>query len=130
MRFSSRQLSKKSISLSQACEGMICYKQATGKSENTISDYRVTFKKMFLRFESDQQIGAITRGEMLYTLIRAGAKGFLGSASQSPHLSQGMELHHPALVQMKRYQLLTAQFHASFRARDLDHPKWFASARC
>ena len=38
-------MSKKSITLSQACEGMICYKQATGKSENTISDYHVTFKK-------------------------------------------------------------------------------------
>ena len=38
-------MSKKSITLSQACEGMIRYKQATGKSENTISDYHVTFKK-------------------------------------------------------------------------------------
>ena len=47
-------MSKKSITLSQACEGMIHYKQATGKSENTIADYRVTFKKLFLYFKPDQ----------------------------------------------------------------------------
>lgn len=35
-------MSKKSIILSQACEGTIHYKRATGKSENTIDDYRVT----------------------------------------------------------------------------------------
>jgi len=39
-------MSRKTILLSQACEGMIRYKQATGKSENTIADYRVTFKKL------------------------------------------------------------------------------------
>jgi len=58
-------MSKKSITLSQACEGMIRYKQATGKAENTISDYRVTFKKLFLYFKSDQQIDAVTKGEMI-----------------------------------------------------------------
>lgn len=58
-------MSRKSISLSQACEGMIRYKQATGKSEHTIADYRVTFKKLFLYFKSDRQIAAITRGEMI-----------------------------------------------------------------
>ncbi|MCJ7432356.1 MAG: hypothetical protein MUO77_02590 [Anaerolineales bacterium] len=58
-------MSRKSITLSQACEGMIRYKQATGKSENTIADYRVTFKKLFYYFESDPQIGAITRSEMI-----------------------------------------------------------------
>ncbi len=58
-------MSKKSVSLSQACEGMVRYKQATGKAENTISDYRVTFKKLFLYFEADPQIGAITKNEMI-----------------------------------------------------------------
>jgi len=58
-------MSKKSVTLSQACEGMIRYKQATGKAENTISDYRVTFKKLFYYFEGDPQIGTITKGEMI-----------------------------------------------------------------
>jgi integrase/recombinase XerD len=58
-------MSKKSIKLSQACEGMIRYKQATGKSENTIADYRVAFKKLFCYFKSDPPIHAITRGEMI-----------------------------------------------------------------
>jgi hypothetical protein len=44
---------------------MIRYKQATGKSENTIADYRVTYKKLFYYFDSNPQIGAITRGEMI-----------------------------------------------------------------
>jgi len=39
-------MSRKTTLLSQACKGVICYKQATGKSENTIADYRVTFKKL------------------------------------------------------------------------------------
>ena len=58
-------MSKKSVTLSQACEGMIRYKQATGKAENTISDYRVTFKKLFYYFEGDPQIGTITKREMI-----------------------------------------------------------------
>ncbi len=58
-------MSTKNITLSQACEGMVHYKQATGKSENTIADYRVTFKKLFLYFKSDQLIATITKGEMI-----------------------------------------------------------------
>jgi site-specific recombinase XerD len=58
-------MSTKNITLSQACEGMVHYKQATGKSENTIADYRVTFKKLFLYFKSDPLISAITKGEMI-----------------------------------------------------------------
>jgi len=41
-------LSSKNIKLSQACEGMIRYKQAAGKSDATVYDYRVTFKKLLL----------------------------------------------------------------------------------
>jgi site-specific recombinase XerD len=58
-------MSKKNITLSQACEGMIRYKQATGKSENTIADYSVTFKKLFYYFESDPPINTITKGDMI-----------------------------------------------------------------
>jgi hypothetical protein len=58
-------MSTKNIMLSQACEGMIHYKQATGKSENTIADYRVTFKKLFLYLKHDQLINSIAKGEMI-----------------------------------------------------------------
>ncbi len=58
-------MSRKTILLSQACEGMIRYKQASGKSENTIADYRVTFKKVLGYFESDPPIGDITKGEVV-----------------------------------------------------------------
>jgi integrase/recombinase XerD len=58
-------MSMKSITLSQACEGMIRYKQAAGKSDNTISDYRVTFKKLFIHFPDDPPIAALTRAQMI-----------------------------------------------------------------
>ena len=58
-------MSRKTILLSQACEGMIRYKQATGKSENTIADYRVTFKKLLGYFESDPPFSEITKSEMV-----------------------------------------------------------------
>jgi len=34
---------KKSISLTQACDGLVRYKSATGMSPNTIRNYRTTF---------------------------------------------------------------------------------------
>jgi integrase/recombinase XerD len=49
------------LSLSQACEGMIRYKMATGKSKHTISDYRSSFKKLFLFFPDDPQFTSISR---------------------------------------------------------------------
>jgi hypothetical protein len=36
----------KRITLSQACEGMLFYKTAVGKSPHTIADYRISFKKL------------------------------------------------------------------------------------
>jgi len=57
-------MSTKSITLSQACEGMIRYKQATGKSDHTIYDYRVTFKKLFVHFPDDPPIGSVSRAQM------------------------------------------------------------------
>jgi hypothetical protein len=58
-------MSTNQITLSKACEGMIRYKQATGKSDHTISDYRVTFKKLFLYFPNDPPIASITRAQMV-----------------------------------------------------------------
>ena len=57
-------MSTNQITLSQACEGMIRYKQATGKSDHTIADYRVTFKKLSLCFPNDPPIASITRAQM------------------------------------------------------------------
>ena len=37
---------KSSITLSQACEGMLLNKQAEGRSVHTINDYRNTFHKL------------------------------------------------------------------------------------
>jgi hypothetical protein len=44
------------LTLSQACEGMIRYKMAIGRSEHTIADYRVSFKKLLLFLEDDPQV--------------------------------------------------------------------------
>jgi len=58
---------RKTILLSQTCEVMIRYKQASDKSENTIADYRVTFTKVLVLgyFESDPPIGDISKNEMV-----------------------------------------------------------------
>ena len=58
-------MSTNNITLSQACEGMIRYKQASGKSDHTISDYRVTFKKLFIHFPEDPPIASVTRAQMV-----------------------------------------------------------------
>ena len=49
------------ISLTQACDGLIRYKTATGKSPHTIADYRNSFKKLLLFFEEDPPFGSVTR---------------------------------------------------------------------
>ncbi len=53
------------LTLSQACEGMLHYKQAAGLSPNTIADYRVTFKKLHLFFDQDPQFAGITRAQLI-----------------------------------------------------------------
>src|SRR5574337_1098382 len=53
------------LTLSQACEGMIHYKQAAGVSPNTIADYRVSFKKLGLFFEQDPEFASITRAQLI-----------------------------------------------------------------
>jgi len=56
---------KSSITLSQACEGMILYRQAEGKSENTIIDYRNSFRKLALFFDSDPLIDTIAKSDLV-----------------------------------------------------------------
>ena len=50
---------------SLACEGFIHYKSATGKSPHTISDYRVTFKKLAEFLKDDPAFAAITRQKLI-----------------------------------------------------------------
>ncbi len=45
---------RKSITLSQACEGILCYKSAAGLSPNTLSNYRTSFAKCQACFASRQ----------------------------------------------------------------------------
>ena len=56
---------KSSITLSQACEAMILYRQAEGKSPHTITDYQNTFKKLTLFFESNPPIDTITKSDFV-----------------------------------------------------------------
>lgn len=56
---------KISITLSQACEGMLLNKQAEGRSVHTIDDYRNSFQKLALFFSSDPPIDAITRSDLV-----------------------------------------------------------------
>ena len=53
------------ISLSQACDGLIRYKTAPGKSPHTIADYRNSFKKLLLVFEEDPPFGSITSEQLI-----------------------------------------------------------------
>ena len=66
---------KKSITLSQACDGVVRYKSATGLSPNTIRNYRTTFAKLKAYFEShperseaesqDPAFASITRDQLI-----------------------------------------------------------------
>ena len=49
---------KKSITLTQACDGLVRYKSATGLSPNTIRNYRTTFAKLQAYFASHPERSA------------------------------------------------------------------------
>lgn len=53
------------LTLSQACEAMIRYKIAAGKSIHTISDYRNSFKKLALFFPDNPIFTSITRSQLI-----------------------------------------------------------------
>jgi site-specific recombinase XerD len=53
------------LTLSQAFNGFIYYKTATGKSEHTISDYKVTQKKMLAYFDADPAFCVVTRADWI-----------------------------------------------------------------
>lgn len=66
---------KKSITLSQACDGLVRYKSATGLSPNTIRNYRTTFAKLQAYFDGhperseaesqDPAFDSITRDQII-----------------------------------------------------------------
>ncbi len=63
---------KKNITLSQACDGVVRYKSATGLSPNTIRNYRTTFAKLQAYFaghpeqsEEDPAFASITRDQLI-----------------------------------------------------------------
>jgi len=49
------------IRLSQACDGMVFFKRATGRSIHTLSDYKNSFKKLLAYFNEDPVLNSITR---------------------------------------------------------------------
>ncbi len=55
-------MKKSAITLSQACDGLVRYKSATGMSSNTIRNYRTTFAKLQAFFESHPEQSRILSG--------------------------------------------------------------------
>jgi len=55
----------KSLTLSQAIEGMLFYKRAAGKSPNTIESYRFLLDKLKLYFRDDPPFASITRDQLV-----------------------------------------------------------------
>lgn len=53
------------LKLSQAIEGLLFYKTATGKSPHTILDYRSGFDKLLLYFEGDPPFASITHTQLV-----------------------------------------------------------------
>ncbi len=53
------------LALSLACEGLLRYKTATGKSPHTIEDYRSSFKKLLVFIKDDPPIGSIARDQLV-----------------------------------------------------------------
>src|SRR5512139_2544269 len=54
-----------SITLSQACEGLIYYKNAVGKSPHTTLEYRANFRKLLAFFPDDPPLARITREQLI-----------------------------------------------------------------
>lgn len=55
----------KYVTLSRATEGMLIYKKASGKSPNTIADYRTQLKKLQAFFPDDPPLASITRDQLI-----------------------------------------------------------------
>jgi len=55
----------KSLTLSQAIDGMLFYKRAAGKSPNTIDSYRFLLDKLKLYFQDDPPFASITRDQLI-----------------------------------------------------------------
>ncbi len=53
------------LTLSQAIEGLLFYKTATGKSPHTIADYRVSLNKLLHYFDHNPPFASITREQLV-----------------------------------------------------------------
>ncbi|MFA9402844.1 MAG: hypothetical protein ACERKY_07230 [Anaerolineales bacterium] len=53
------------ITLVQACEGLLRSKMAAGLSPHTIADYKNTFKKLFLFFDSKMLFNEFNRKDLV-----------------------------------------------------------------
>jgi hypothetical protein len=53
------------ITLSQACDGLVRYKTAVGKSPYTLRNYRTSFAKLQAHLADDPQFDAITRDQLI-----------------------------------------------------------------
>ena len=53
------------LSLSEACEGFIHYKRATGRSPHTILDYQVTLKKLRGFFKDNLPLASLSREKLI-----------------------------------------------------------------
>jgi hypothetical protein len=58
-------LTVKNLTTSQACEGLVLYKTATGKSHHSIRNYRNSYKRLLLYFADDPPFALITRDQLV-----------------------------------------------------------------
>jgi len=53
------------LTLSEACDGCLLYKAATGKSDHTIAGYRYGYDKLLLYFDQDPPLASVTRAHLI-----------------------------------------------------------------
>ena len=58
-------MKKSTITLSQACDGLVRYKSAVGLRPNTIHHYRYSFTKLLAYFSNDPLFAAITKQQLV-----------------------------------------------------------------
>jgi site-specific recombinase XerD len=58
-------MKKSTITLSQACDGLVRYKSAVGLSPNTLHNYRYSFTKLLAYFTDDPLFAAITKQQLV-----------------------------------------------------------------
>jgi integrase len=109
---------KKSITLTQECDGLVRYKSATGMSPNTIRNYRTTFAKLQAYFDSHPErsyIPSTGSGQALSGGLQAAVEGAAETSASSVEPSKD-----PAFDAITRDQLI--DFFAWLRDEYLSEP--------